>query len=72
MVKIGAVVGRTFSHILIGAVAGGLNGDVAHDFARAVDAGLMSRRGTPPDATYSFRHALIQDTAYDTLLRPKR
>jgi predicted ATPase len=46
MVKIGAVVGRTFSHQLISAVAGGLNGDVAHDFARA-----GARRRTPPTAS---------------------
>ena len=34
--------------------------------------GLISRRGTPPDATYSFKHALVQDAAYATMLRSRR
>ena len=37
-----------------------------------VEAGLIFRRGVPPDATYTFKHALIQDAAYETLLRSKR
>ena len=34
--------------------------------------GLVFRRGTPPDATYTFKHALVQDAAYDSLLKSKR
>ena len=40
--------------------------------ARLVDAGLIFQRGTPPHATYLFKHALIQDAAYSTLLREPR
>jgi predicted ATPase len=37
-----------------------------------VDAELIYRRGTPPDAEYTFKHALVQDAAYGTLLRSRR
>ena len=40
--------------------------------ARLVDAGLLFVDGVPPEATYSFKHALIQDAAYDSLLRSRR
>ena len=39
---------------------------------RLVDAGLVTRRGSPPDATYTFKHALVQDAAYDSLLKSRR
>src|SRR3954447_23164190 len=39
---------------------------------RGVDAELIFRRGTPPDAEYTFKHALVQDAAYGTLLRSRR
>ncbi len=72
LAQTGAVIGRTFSHDLIAAVSGSSE-DVLHDaLSRIVELGLMSRRGDPPDATYTFKHALIQDAAYETLLRSKR
>ena len=40
--------------------------------AQLVSAELMFRRGTPPDAEYTFKHALVQDAAYSTLLRSRR
>ena len=40
--------------------------------ARLISSGLIHGRGTPPDATYTFKHALVQDTAYETLLKSRR
>jgi class 3 adenylate cyclase len=68
----GAVIGREFSHALLAAVAeeSGLEVDVALD--RLVESELVLRRGTPPNATYTFKHALVQDAAYKTLLRSRQ
>jgi class 3 adenylate cyclase/tetratricopeptide (TPR) repeat protein len=79
--QIGAALGRQFSHELIVAVA--VSGSDRSDPGMppaALDAGLVQlvgaeliyRRGTPPDAEYTFKHALIQDAAYGTLLRERR
>jgi predicted ATPase len=70
--QIGAAIGREFSHDLIAAVTSlpPVDLDVALD--RLTASGLISRRGTPPDATYCFKHALVQDAAYDTLLKSRR
>src|SRR5262249_32354511 len=70
--QIGAAIGREFSHELIGAVAGLAPRDLDAALERLTEAGLISRRGTPPAATYSFKHALVQDTAYATLLKSRR
>jgi len=40
--------------------------------ARLIESGLAFRRGTPPDAIYNFKHALVQDAAYDSLLKSRR
>lgn len=67
-----AVIGRHFSYKLLAATST-LNGQGLQDaLARLVDAGLVYSRGTPPHATYSFKHALIRDAAYDSLLRADR
>jgi class 3 adenylate cyclase/predicted ATPase len=70
--QIGAVIGREFSHELLAAVApmtGNLLGDALEQL---VNSELVFRRGAPPDATYSFKHALVQETAYQSLLKSKR
>src|SRR5262249_16781024 len=64
--QIGSVIGREFSHELIEAIAGKPSGDLDQALAQLTRSGLAFRRGTPPDATYVFKHALIQDTAYDS------
>ena len=46
--------------------------DLDATFQRLTASGLISRRGTPPEATYSFKHALVQDAAYGTLVRTQR
>ncbi len=69
----GAAIGREFSYELLAASIGEL-GERALDEAlhRLVEAGLVFQRGTPPAANYLFKHALIQDIAYSTLLRRMR
>jgi predicted ATPase len=72
LAQIGAALGRQFSHELISAVAGMPKKQMDDALAQLVGAGLIFRRGTPPDAEYSFKHALVQDAAYSTLLRSRR
>jgi class 3 adenylate cyclase/DNA-binding SARP family transcriptional activator len=69
---IGAAIGREFSHELIAAVSDLLPADLAAALQRLTASGLISGRGTPPDAIYTFKHALVQDAAYVTMLRSRR
>src|SRR6185312_5676163 len=61
-----------FSHALLAAVV--LKPDAALNSAleRLIEAGLLFRQGMPPHASYLFKHALVQDAAYGTLLRERR
>ena len=70
--QIGAAIGREFSHSLLAAVAQKPETDLTSASERLVDAGLLFRQGVPPHATYLFKHALVQDAAYSTLLREPR
>jgi predicted ATPase len=70
--QIGAALGRSFSHDLITAVSGMPPQQLDDALAQLVNAELIFRRGTPPDAEYTFKHALVQDAAYSTLLRGRR
>ena len=70
--QIGAAIGREFSHQLIAAVSALAPMDLDAALERLTASGLISRRGTPPDATYSFKHALVQDAAYVTMLKSRR
>ena len=70
--QIGAAIGREFSHELISAVASLSPEDLDAALERLTVSGLISRRGTPPDASYSFKHALVQDAAYATMLKSRR
>jgi class 3 adenylate cyclase/tetratricopeptide (TPR) repeat protein len=69
---IGATIGREFSHKLLAAVSGLGPSDLEAALERLTASGLVSRRGLPPDATYSFKHALVRDAAYATMLRNRR
>ncbi|MGE0577181.1 BTAD domain-containing putative transcriptional regulator [Reyranella sp.] len=69
---IGAAIGREFSHELIAAVSPLTAMELDAALERLVASGLAYRRGIPPDATYSFKHALVQDAAYATMLRRRR
>ena len=70
--QIGAAIGRQFSHDLVAAVARKHGTDLESALDRLVLAGLLFRQGLPPHATYLFKHALVQDAAYGTLLREQR
>jgi class 3 adenylate cyclase/tetratricopeptide (TPR) repeat protein len=70
--QIGAAIGREFSHSLLATVVGKAESEVESALDRVIAAGLLFRQGVPPDATYLFKHALVQDAAYGTLLREPR
>jgi predicted ATPase len=70
--QIGAALGRHFSHELISAIAPMPQKQLDDGLGQLVSAELVFRRGTPPDAEYTFKHALVQDAAYSTLLRGRR
>ena len=70
--QIGAAIGREFSHALLAAVADRPEAELRAALDQLVSSELVFRRGTPPEATYSFKHALVQDAAYGTLLKSRR
>ncbi len=70
--QIGAVLGRGFSHALLQAVAGLDESALRAALDRLADAELLFVEGVAPHANYRFKHALIQDAAYDSLLKSRR
>ncbi len=70
--QIGACIGREFSYELLAAVSPLKGVRLDEALEQLTKTGLVSRRGTPPDAIYIFKHALVQDAAYDSLLKSKR
>jgi class 3 adenylate cyclase/predicted ATPase len=70
--QIGAAIGREFSHALLAAVVRKPEAELRSALDRLIAAGLLFRQGVPPHATYLFKHALVQDAAYGTLLREPR
>jgi class 3 adenylate cyclase len=72
LAQIGAVIGREFSHELIAAVADRPQEQLESWLDQLVASELMFRRGSPPDAIYSFKHALVKDAAYQSLLKSMR
>jgi class 3 adenylate cyclase/tetratricopeptide (TPR) repeat protein len=70
--QIGAAIGREFSYELIAAVASHTETELISALNELTESGLAFRRGTPPEATYTFKHALVQDAAYDSLLKSRR
>jgi class 3 adenylate cyclase/predicted ATPase len=70
--QIGAAIGREFSHALLAAVARKPEAELGAALDRLIAAGLLFRQGVPPHANYLFKHALVQDAAYGTLLREPR
>jgi len=72
LAQIAAVIGREFSHALLASVVPQQEAGLSSALDRLIAAGLLFRRGMPPHATYLFKHALVQDAAYGTLLREPR
>jgi class 3 adenylate cyclase len=72
LAQLGAVLGREFTYTLLRTVAPGDEVTVQQGLAQLVDAELLSQRGLPPQATYVFKHALIREAAYQSLLKSTR
>ncbi|MDA9433181.1 adenylate/guanylate cyclase domain-containing protein [Bradyrhizobium sp. CCBAU 51627] len=70
--QIGAAIGRDFSYALLKYVAGRDDLTLSAALEQLEEAELLLRRGSPPDANYSFKHALVQEAAYESLLKSKR
>lgn len=70
--QIGAAIGREFGYELIAAVAPHAKPELDQALAPLTASGLAFQQGTPPAAVYTFKHALAQDAAYDSLLRRRR
>jgi predicted ATPase len=70
--QVGAALGRQFSHELLHAVAEMPERQLRDALEKLVRAELLFRRGVPPNAQYTFKHALVQDVAYASLLRANR
>ena len=70
--QIGSVLGREFTYELIERLAARPKPDLDSALAQLTEAGLLFCRGVPPESAYLFKHALVQDAAYGTLLRARR
>ena len=70
--QIGAAIGREFPYELLCAVAGIAEDELQAALTRLVASELVFQRGMPPDAVYSFKHALVQDAAHGSMLRSSR
>jgi tetratricopeptide (TPR) repeat protein/ABC-type transport system involved in cytochrome c biogenesis ATPase subunit len=70
--QIGAAIGREFSYPLVRALVGRDETALKDGLAQLEQAGLVFRRGEPPDAVYSFKHVLVRDAAYESLLKSRR
>jgi len=72
VVQIGAAIGREFTYLLLRTVSLLPEDELQAALGRLVAAELVFQRGTPPEAVYSFKHALVQDAAHGSLLRNAR
>ena len=70
--QIGAVIGRDFTYGLLRAVAGMDDPPLQTALDRLADADILLAQGLPPESEYRFKHALIQDAAYENLLKSRR
>jgi class 3 adenylate cyclase/tetratricopeptide (TPR) repeat protein len=70
--QIGAAIGRDFSYKLLRCLAGRDDLVLSAALGQLEEAELLLRRGTPPEASYSFKHALVQEAAYESLLKSRR
>src|SRR5258708_33652848 len=70
--QIGAAIGREFSYSLLRALVERDEAALKDALTQLEEAELVFRRGDPPEAIYSFKHALVQDAAYENLLKSRR
>jgi class 3 adenylate cyclase/predicted ATPase len=72
LAQVAAAIGREFSHALLASVVRQPEAELRSALGHLIAAGLLYRRDQPPHATYVFKHVLVQDAAYGTLLRKPR
>ncbi|MDQ2693999.1 MAG: AAA family ATPase [Pseudomonadota bacterium] len=70
--QMGSAIGREFSHELLAAVGGVTDAELNHALGQLAEAEIISQHGAPPEAIYTFKHALLQDAAYQSLLKSSR
>ena len=70
--QIASVIGRGFSYLLLRAVAGVEDAALRMALERLAEADILPVQGVPPESDYRFKHALIQDAAYENLLKSRR
>ncbi len=70
--QLAATIGREFSYEILESIPGAHTRNMGTQLERLVQAGILYQKGFPPHATYSFKHALIQDSAYSSLLKTSR
>jgi class 3 adenylate cyclase/tetratricopeptide (TPR) repeat protein len=72
VIQIGACIGREFSYSLLARISPLRDDELDEALRKLIEAGLVRGNGTPPEATYTFKHALVQDAAYDSLLHSQK
>ena len=72
LTQVAAVIGREFAYTLLRAVRPGDEAELDKELRQLIDSELIYPRGMPPQASYLFKHALVQDAAYESLLRRRR
>ena len=72
LAQIGAAIGREFSYELLAALEPTTDAALTARLAPLVESGLAFQHGTAPHAVYTFKHALVQDAAYDSMLKSRR
>jgi tetratricopeptide (TPR) repeat protein len=72
MAQLGAAIGRSFSYELVTGLSGVPEKELSFALDQLVSSGLVARRGSPPDAIYTFKHALVQTAAYESMLKSQR
>src|SRR5262249_47011971 len=70
--QIGSVIGREFSFEILREMSGLHTMELQGAVKELVESGIAIERGSPPDATFTFKHALVQDAAYASMLRDRR
>ena len=70
--QIGAVIGREFSYEMLSQIHSKTEAEINTSLDKLLESGLVFKRGIPPNELYTFKHALVQDAAYDTILISKR